>query len=1095
MALQKQPVALNFSGGVETKTDPYQVPLGKFLYLKNSNFTVGGLLKKRNGYGQITELPNDSTFITTFNEDLVAVGTELSTYSEASDRWFEKSQIQGLSLFVTSVVKNSDNQSQVDSVTAPNGIMCAAYMDGRQGKFVVANSLTGQNLIPPTSLVDSDSNNFGWPRVFLLGNYFIILYIIGTEDGSYALKYVAVNYFNFLDNAAVTFTASITPSAIGQCFDGAVYNNNLYVAWNGAGSSGIKMAFLTAHLVSSATFIVDADHEADTVGVVADQEQGTIWAMYSQEGADVRAVARDPNLNLILATTVIAGEFALNLTGTAQAGTLKAFYEISSTYSYDMTIPSNLIFTNTVTQAGVVGSESLVYAGVGLASKAFLYNEVPYFLMTYQSPYQSSYFLTNSNADPFAGTCGIVARIAYQNGGGYLAHGLPNVSLYSNVVQIPYLFKDLITAVNKNTNVPSGSQVNGIYTQTGVNLASFTFGTEKTVTAEVGTNLNITGGVPWAYDGFGLTEQNFFLYPDSIQADYTEQAAVTPTGDTVAASNQIENISSMTGVIIGMTITGTGIQDGSIITDIILPTTILISTTATATNTTTTLTIQAHVAAKPDGTTTTNAYFYQVTYEWSDNQGNIFRSAPSIPVSVTTTGTASGYITVRFPYLRETFKNLTNPVKICVYRWSVAQQVYYQSTSVIYPVTNFTELNDGHFDDTNSDAQILGNSIIYTNGGVLENTGAPPMDSIFLFDERLWGISSEDKNLLYFSKQVIEATPVEMSDLLTYYISPTVGAQGPTGVLECGAAMDDKLILFKTKAINYINGVGPDNTGANNGYSQPIFITSTVGCSNQNSIVFQPSGLMFEFQSEAGNQIWLLDRGLGTSFIGAPVSAFTKDATVKSAVNISGTNEIRFTMSNGLTLLYDYYYGQWGIFVNIPAVSSTIYNGLHTYINQYGEVFQETPNRYLDGSKPVLMGFQTSWINLAGLQGYQRAYFFYLLATYYSPHKLVVGIAFDYNPAIVQQKVITPDNYSPNYGAGYVYGNQPQYGGPGNLEQWKVYMTRQRCQSFQINLDEIYDPAYGIEPGQGFSMSGVNLVVGLKKGYRPMKFGNQVGGA
>ena len=34
-----------------------------------------------------------------------------------------------------------------------------------------------------------------------------------------------------------------------------------------------------------------------------------------------------------------------------------------------------------------------------------------------------------------------------------------------------------------------------------------------------------------------------------------------------------------------------------------------------------------------------NAYFYQVTYEWSDSQGNLFRSAPSIPISVTTTGT------------------------------------------------------------------------------------------------------------------------------------------------------------------------------------------------------------------------------------------------------------------------------------------------------------------------------------------------------------------------------------------------------------------------------------------------------------------------
>ena len=84
----------------------------------------------------------------------------------------------------------------------------------------------------------------------------------------------------------------------------------------------------------------------------------------------------------------------------------------------------------------------------------------------------------------------------------------------------------------------------------------------------------------------------------------------------------------------------------------------------------------------------------------------------------------------------------------------------------------------------------------------------------------------------------------------------------------------------------------------------------------------QPQGLMFEFASEAGNQIWTLGRDLSTQYTGAPVEGLTTNATVKSAVNVPGTNQVRFTLDTGITLMYDYYYQQWGTFVNIPAISS-----------------------------------------------------------------------------------------------------------------------------------------------------------------------------
>src|SRR5580698_8674429 len=175
-------------------------------------------------------------------------------------------------------------------------------------------------------------------------------------------------------------------------------------------------------------------------------------------------------------------------------------------------------------------------------------------------------------------------------------------------------------------------------------------------------------------------------------------------------------------------------------------------------------------------------------------------------------------------------------------------------------------------------------------------------------------------------------------------------------------------------------------------------------------------------QSDKG--IWLLGRDLSTIYIGAPVEDFNA-YTITSSQVIPDTNQVRFGLSNGSMLMYDYFVGQWGEFQGIPSLSATLYQGYHTLVNEYGDVSQETPDTYLDGSNPVLMSFTTSWLQLAGLRGYQRAYWFYLLGTYLSPHKLQVAIAYDYNSSPTQSNLIAPINYNGPYGS------DPYYGGNG----------------------------------------------------------------
>lgn len=1078
MALSQKNVPLNFSQGVDTKTDPFQIPLGKFLSLKNMVFNVGGRLTKRNGFGNISSLPEAASYLTTFNGNLTAIESSLQAYSSGTKQWQNKGKIVPTTLKTLPLIRNNFNQEQCDAAISPNGLVCTVYTEfsgtGNSYKYAVADAITGQNVLAPSAISSGSTapdSVYGYPRVFSLGNYFIIVYT-NFSSGTYHLKYVAINIGSLAVSSPQDISSSYDPT-FKQAFDGAVFGSSLYLAWNDVSSGGIQVAFLTAQLSLSSAINEDPSNVATAISVCADQENSIIWVTYWDLGTlNINSFAVDTQLNLILPPTVIqstAPNGIANLTASAQSGLLTIFYETMNAYSYDSTILTNYISSVTCTQAGAIGPSSIILRSVGLSSKSFIVDGVIYFVCAYQSPYQPTYFVSDSVGN-------INTKIAYGNGGGYIVlGGLPSVSVSGTVASFPYRFKDLISAVNKNTNVASGTQTAGIYSQTGLNLASVNFNS-RIVSSEIGQNLNISGGFLWSYDGYLPVEQNFHVWPDSVEA--AAQADITKTGtvSNVTTPTIITALSSVTGLVPGMTISGAGIPASAIIVSV-GTTTVTMSVAATAAHAAETITFGGNVSAQQ--------YYYQVTYEWTDNQGNAYRSAPSIPVTATASA-AHTTVVINVPTLRLTYK-IANPVKIVIYRWSVAQQIYYQITSIDVPVLNNTTIDSVSFTDVSPDSQIIGNNIIYTNGGVVENIGPPATNIMTLFDTRFWLVDAEDPNLLWFSKQVIESTPVEMSDLFTFFIAPTTAAQGSTGPITALSVMDDKLIIFKQNAIYYLNGVGPDNTGSNNQYSQPVFITSTVGCSNPSSIVFMQDGLMF--QSDKG--IWLLGRNLSTSYVGAGVEEFNS-SIVQSSVNIPETNEVRFTLNTGEQLMFDYYYEQWGPFEGAAASSSCIYNGLHTLLSPYGAVLQETPGVYMDGQNPVLVSLLTGHIQLQGISGYQRIFEIQLLGQYFSPHLLNVELGYNFG-ALSEQALIQPTNATGVYGSDSIYGDTSPFGGLGNLEQWRIQPATQKCQAFQMSLKEVYDPSLGVPAGEGLTLSSFTCLLGLNRGYRPVKATNTIG--
>lgn len=998
--LNKQSLSVNFANGLDTKTDPKQVVAGKFLSLQNSIFTKAGLLQKRNGFKPLASiLDSTSAYLTTFSEGLVAVGSSIESYSADTNTWVSKGSLTPSSLSTVSLIKNNTNQSYVDLAVASNNLACVVYIDQVPisgtlvdfYKYVIVDSISGQNIIPPTLLVGSGTT-YQAPKVFVLGFNFIIVF----SNSSNHLQYIAISTSNpEVVSVATDISTQYLPTSTGA-FDGVVANNNLYLMYNATDlGGGVRFSFLNSTL-GLGNPIVFSGFTASIASICADNSQAVpnlIGTFYDVGTGGLYVVGVSASLNTNFTPQLWASPVGCtSIASISKDGITKVFYEVNTSYGYDSGIPTHHIRKANFSSSGTLLDDTVMVRGVGIASKAFIASDIIYLLTTYDSENQSTYFLLNEDGN-------VVTKVAYSNGGGYLTQGLPNaVVLDNNVVKIPYLIKDLLLPVNKSIVGLSGSAV---FAQTGINLAAITINENSFNSVESGKNLNLSGGILWAYDGYLPVEQEFNLWPDNVEV-------TTTTGS---------------------------------------------------------------------GSITAQQYFYQATYEWSDNQGNLFRSAPSIPVSITTSTTSSTN-TIYIPTLRLTYKT-ENPVKIVLYRWSVAQQTYYQVTSILSPVLNDVTVDYVTITDTLADLSIVGNSIIYTTGGVLENIAPPATDTLALYDSRMFLVDAEDRNLLWFSKPVLQDTPVEFTDLQTIYVAPSLGAQGSTGVLSCLSAMDDKLILFKKDAIYYLNGRGPDITGANNQYSDPTFITSTVGCVNQKSIVFIPQGLLF--QSDKG--IWLLDRNLSTSYIGAPVEAFNADL-VLSAINIPATNQVRFVLDSGVVLMYDYYFGQWGTFTNVPNISSTIYQGLHTYINDLSQVFQENPGRYLDNTSPVLMSFTTGWIHVAGIQGFQRFYDALLVGDSVSPFKLDVRFAFDYNPSPRQSTIVYPNVLSPKWGNLNQWGSGDLWGGNPKVFEARVFPTIQKCEAFQVTINEIYDTSYGTVAGAGLTLSSIDLVVGIKKGQR-----------
>lgn len=464
---------------------------------------------------------------------------------------------------------------------------------------------------------------------------------------------------------------------------------------------------------------------------------------------------------------------------------------------------------------------------------------------------------------------------------------------------------------------------------------------------------------------------------------------------------------------------------------------------------------------------------YQViaVYEWTDAQGQLHRSAPSVAESITL-GASDDTITVTVGTLRLTEK--TSPrseVSIAIYATEDAGSTFYRQTSVTSPSLNDPTADTVDIDLLVADSALISNEILYTTGGILNNSGPPACSGIEVYKKRLLLTGCENPNEFWYSHKA------ERTDLGVEFAAELTGNIDPEGGdIQAPGVLDDKILFFKEDRPHLMFGDGPNRIGQGQ-FSEPERVSIDVGTNQLDSLGRTADGLIFKSQKGG---IYEITRSLQPNYIGAPVEDWN-DETITSSVLKSSENQVRLTTREGPCLVYDYLHGQWYTFENFKAEDAVMWKGDYTLLRANGDVVKEDPTRFKDSNTAINVVAETGWMSFDGINGFQRLYQFAILGEYKSPHSLRVKVAYDFSDTYQTTYIFAPDTDIPisKFGDDAVFGVSDYFGGPSGSYQFRADFEVQKCSSVKFLIEELTTTATtGTQ--EGFTISALTVLVGTK---------------
>lgn len=472
-------------------------------------------------------------------------------------------------------------------------------------------------------------------------------------------------------------------------------------------------------------------------------------------------------------------------------------------------------------------------------------------------------------------------------------------------------------------------------------------------------------------------------------------------------------------------------------------------------------------AAAGVGSLSAGTYTIYATYVHKDQRGNICESAPSAPFTFTALAGQTYTATVLPPGA-----TAKRSVSTRIYR-TVA------NGSIAYLDSAFKV----------SDTVLSGNTRIPTDGGILPNQPMPACRVVTEHQNRLWCAGGEAGDTIYFSQPISQGVLPEWNRLLYRRVPKSAGR-----VVNL-VSIDDKLVVFCEQRIGFIYGEGPTRTGAQDGYSEFVETVSgyDIPWAEPHSIIRCTEGVWFR----CGFGFRLLGRNMAIaqdsegadlaseidSLIG-PTQAGLPGPTVVRAVTATTGQQVRFYMSDGTAYVFDLIFKQWSIFTNQAAVDTTAIGNNFYRITSTPAMFAETTTAVDDNGTKISSTVETSWLAVAGLMGYKRVNRIQVLGQ--SPFSS--GTTSDWDITVsAQYDYIDPNGTSTQLYSGIFLKSGAGTAPARQIEMQPVY---QKCEALRLKIT--FTPhSSGFNSGK-FRLTGINMLVGLKKGRYKIATANKV---
>lgn len=414
----------------------------------------------------------------------------------------------------------------------------------------------------------------------------------------------------------------------------------------------------------------------------------------------------------------------------------------------------------------------------------------------------------------------------------------------------------------------------------------------------------------------------------------------------------------------------------------------------------------------------TGTYGYSAIWERIDAAGNIWRSAPSLVRSVAVSGSdLRATLTIAFPPF---FDSSRDDYRLVLYR-TQANGATFQRLVDLDP---YVLSADGIFTyvDAAADTSIVSNPFIYTDGGIIENTLSPIVETFTVARDRVWVISADDSDV-YPSKLRISGEGIGSTDAFRISIN------GPKDLRAIGA-MDDKVLVFGEESTTLLYGQGPDDLGQ--GYFEQNLVSDELGCVEPRSVTLADDGLYFLSK----RSLWKYGRGMDSQGVGIPVDTY-KDLTF---IGGSSNNDRLFTIwptTSGTMLVWDDYHKIWSRFVTTALKGFCVVGGRFVILTTTGAVWREDRTTYQDNAASFECQIKTGWVSFNGIQGFVKVRKLAVLGkSQTAAFNLVATLAYDFVDTTAETITVANATVKP---AGYAY-------------QWEAKPKRQKCESMRLAL-------------------------------------------